>query len=80
MVGGSINGKRRIDAFTGLSNILKENNIDDVWIINSYIKKGRKISGMKEFSYLSSKLHSVGYKIEGGLLLMTIIKVIESML
>ena len=50
------------DAFTELCNILVENNINDVWFLNSYIKAyNKEVSGLNEFSHIADKLNSEGY-------------------
>ena len=54
------------DAFTVLCNILVENDIDDVWFLNSYIKTYKEVSGLNEFSHIVDKLSSEGYIIVNG--------------
>ena len=54
------------DAFTELCNILVENEINDVWFLNSYIKTYKEVSGLNEFSYIIDKLNSAGYIIVNG--------------
>ena len=54
------------DAFTELCNILVENDIYDVWFLNSYIKTYKEVSGLNEFSHIVDILNSEGYIIVNG--------------
>ena len=55
------------DAFSELCNVLVENDIDDIWFLNSYINTGRKISGLEQFEVLLHKMTEAGYVLKNGL-------------
>lgn len=55
------------NAFMQLCDVLIENNVDDVWFINSYIKTSNKISGMDAFKLVLDNMGEAGYGINDGL-------------
>ncbi len=54
------------NAFVELCNVLVENDIEDVWLLNSYIKTYSEVSGLSEFLHFSNKLQNAGYFIVNG--------------
>lgn len=58
--------EKQNDAFTVLCNMIVQNNVNDVWFLNSYIKQKKAVYGMDKFAKIVEKLKSEGYIIVKG--------------